>query len=79
MVQETGENKVKVYQGAPYLKKAASISFLVPGLLNFWGNSDNRASYKHCLIRERSFLILGTRAEDFCQGYETSFHYFVAV
>ena len=30
-------------------------------------------------VRERSFLILGTGAEDFWQGYETFFHYFVGV
>ena len=29
------------------------------------------------MIRERSFLILGTGAEDFWQGYETFSHYFV--
>ena len=30
-------------------------------------------------LRERSFLILGTEAEDFSQGYETFLHYFVGV
>ena len=30
-------------------------------------------------IRERSFLILGTGAEDFSQGYETFLHYFAGV
>ena len=30
-------------------------------------------------LRERSFLILGAGAEDFLQGYETFFHYFVWV
>ena len=30
-------------------------------------------------LRERSFLILGTGAEDFWQGYETFSHYFVGV
>ena len=28
-------------------------------------------------LRERSFLILGTGAEDFSQGYETFLYYFV--
>ena len=30
-------------------------------------------------IREQSFLILGTRVEDFRQGYETFFHHFTEV
>ena len=30
-------------------------------------------------VRERSFSILGTGAEDFLQGYETFLHYFVGV
>ena len=30
-------------------------------------------------LREQSFLIPGTRAEDFWQGYETFFHHFVWV
>ena len=30
-------------------------------------------------IRERPFLILGTGAEDFWQGYENSSHYFVGL
>ena len=37
-----------------------------------FGPSNFRAKF-----RERSFLILGTRAEDFWQGYETFLHYFV--
>ena len=30
-------------------------------------------------LREQSFLILSTGAEDFSQGYETFLHYFVGV
>ena len=31
------------------------------------------------MFRERSLLILGTRAEDFWQGYENFLYYFVGV
>ena len=34
---------------------------------------------KNCHVRERSFLILGTRTEDFWQGYETFLHFLVGV
>ena len=30
-------------------------------------------------LRERSFLIIGTGAEDFRQGYGTFFHYFLGI